>query len=294
MAAEPGGVITVPSPDSRRLGLFFGNLVLAAVTISIALRVTGLDLTTLASVYMFSPLVAGAVVCVVHGISFGSVGFRFGRPRWLVAAVLIALPLVGLTFLIAIAVPGVGYNPAADPLPGLSLPGGVLGVLAMFGLILAIGSTVNAVFAFGEEFGWRGYLLWELAPWGFWPATVAIGAVWGLWHAPIIVAGYNFPSYPLVGVVVMMLAGIALSPVYTYLVIRAKSVIAAALLHGVFNGSAGLVIAFAVAEGSLRRELIASPVGLAGIVAFGLAAVLIAISGAPELSRTRLFESGEG
>lgn len=286
-------MITVPAPDSRRLGSFFGILVLAAATISVALRVTEYGLTTLTSVYMFSPLVAGAVVCVVHGISFRAVGFRFGRARWLLAAVLIALPLVGLTFLIAIGVPGVGYNPTADPLPGVPLPGGGLGVLAMFGLILAVGSTVNAVFAFGEEFGWRGYLLWELAPWGFWPATVSIGGVWGLWHAPIIVAGYNFPSYPLVGVVVMTVAGIALSPVYTYLVIRAESVVAAALLHGVFNGSAGLVIAFAVAEGSLRRELIASPVGLAGIVAFGLAAVLIAVRGAPELSRNRLFDSSE-
>lgn len=102
-----------------------------------------------------------------------------------------ALPLVGLTLLLAVAVPGVGFDPIVDPMPGLALPSGFGGVVATFALVLGLGATVNAVFAFGEEFGWRGYLLWELAPWGFWRASFAIGVVWGLWHAPIIVAGYR-------------------------------------------------------------------------------------------------------
>lgn len=284
-------MIVVSRPDLRRLSLFFAILVVAAIALTVAIRVTEFGVLTLASAYMFSPLVAGVVVCLIHDIPFASVGVRLGRPRWLVVAGLVALPLVGLTLAIALAVPGVGFDPTADPLPGVTLPGGVLGLVAMFGIVLALGATVNAVFAFGEEFGWRGYLLWELAPLGYWRATVAIGAIWGLWHAPAIVAGYNFPSYPFVGVFVMMLAGMALSPVYTYLVIRAKSVFAAALLHGVFNGSAGIVIAFAATESPMLGELIASPVGLAGILAFGLAAVVIAVRGAPELSRSRLFES---
>lgn len=279
------------SPDSHRLALFLAILVLAAIALTVAIRVTELGVATLASVYMFSPLIAGVVVCVIHDIPFASVGVRLGRPRWLVVAALVALPLVVLTLAIALTIPGIGFDPTIDPLPGVTLPGGVLGVVAMFGVILALGATVNAVFAFGEEFGWRGYLLWELAPLGFWRATGAIGAIWGLWHAPAIIAGYNYPSYPFVGVFVMILVGMAFSPVYTYLVFRAKSVFAAVLLHGVFNGSAGLVIAFAVTESPIQRELIASPVGLAGILAFGLLAVVIAVRGTPELSRSRLFES---
>ncbi|MFC6875453.1 CPBP family intramembrane glutamic endopeptidase [Halobellus marinus] len=200
-------------------------------------------------------------------------------------AAVVALPLVGLTLLIAVAVPGVGFDPSANPTPGLGLPSGVLGVVATFGLVLGLGATVNAVFAFGEEFGWRGYLLWELAPWGFWKASAAIGALWGVWHAPVIVAGYNYPSFPVIGVVAMTIACLSFSPVYTYLVIRSESVVAAALLHGVFNGSAGLVIAYAVADEAVLSELVASPVGVAGVIAFGLAAIGIALSGAPPLTR---------
>jgi membrane protease YdiL (CAAX protease family) len=167
----------------------------------------------------------------------------------------------------------------------VELPTGLLGVLATFGFVVGPGTNGNPIFGFGEEFGWRGYLPWELAPWGFWKASFAIGALWGVWHAPVIVAGYNYPSFPVVGTVAMTIACISFSPVYTYLVIRAESVIAAALLHGVFNGSAGLVIAYAVTDGAVLNELVASPVGVAGVIAFGLAAAGIVLSRSPSLTR---------
>lgn len=273
------------SPDRSRLTLFVSILVVFAVVLYVVSGITSMSPIALAPAYMFSPMIAGLIVCFRRDIPLSAVGLRIGRVRWLAVAAVIALPLVGMTLLIAVAVPGVGFDPTANPTPGLGLPSGVLGVVATFGLVLGLGATVNAVFAFGEEFGWRGYLLWELAPWGFWKASAAIGALWGVWHAPVIVAGYNYPSFPVIGVVAMTIACLSFSPVYTYLVIRSESVLAAALLHGVFNGSAGLVIAYAVTNGAVLSELVASPVGAAGVIAFGLAAVGIALSGAPSLTR---------
>ena len=272
------------APDRSRLGQFLAVLLLAAVAVSVAYRVTDVGFLTLTSIYMFSPMVAAGVVCLANGIAVAEVGLEIGRPRWLVLATLLALPLVALTLLVAVAVPDVAYNPLADPVPGLDLPPGLPGVVATFGLVLALGATVNAVFAFGEEFGWRGYLLWELAPLGFWPASAIVGGLWGLWHAPAILMGYNFPSFPILGVLMMVLACVAFSPVYTYLVVRAESVFAAALFHGVFNGSAGFVLAYAVTGDLVLRELVASPVGLAGVAAFGFAAVAIELAGPPSLA----------
>ena len=259
-------------PDSNRLALFAGLLVVFAVGLHLVARIVDMSPIALAPVYMFSPLIAGLAVCLRYDIALADVGFRLGRWRWLALSVVIALPLVAGALLVAVAVPGVSFDPTADPLPGIGLPSGFLGVLATFLLALGLGATVNAAFAFGEEFGWRGYLLWELAPLGFWKASVLIGAVWGLWHAPIIVVGYNYPSFPVLGVAAMTIACVSFSPVYTYLVVQAESVFAAAFLHGVFNGSAGLVIAYAVADGVVLREFVASPVGAAGVIAFGLAA----------------------
>lgn len=273
------------SPDKGRLGLFVGILVVFAVGLHLIARVAEITPIALAPAYMFSPMIAGLVVCIRRGVPLAAAGVQRGRIRWLIVAALTALPLIGLTLALAVAVPGIGFDSTVNPTPGLELPSGVLGVLATFGLVLGLGTTVNAIFAFGEEFGWRGYLLWELAPWGFWKASFAIGTLWGLWHAPIIVAGYNYPNFPAIGVIAMTIACLSFSPVYTYLVIRAESVIAAALLHGVFNGSAGLVIAYVVVDGAVLSELVASPVGAAGVIAFGLAATGIAMSGPPSLTR---------
>lgn len=279
-------------PEKGRLGLFFGALVLFAAAFLVASRIADASMVTLAPAYMFTPLIAGLIVCFGRDIALSEIGVRVGRPRWLAASALVALPLIGVTLGLSVALPGIGFDPTADPTPGLELPSGAVGVLATLALVLAIGSTVNAVLAFGEEFGWRGYLLWELAPLGFWRASLGIGTVWGVWHAPVIVDGYNYPSFPIVGVALMTVACIALSPVYTYLVIRAESVIAAALLHGVFNGSAGAVLVFTATDSTALAELVASPVGVAGIAAVGLVAVGIALRGAPTLDRT--FAVGDG
>jgi len=273
--------------ENRRLGLYIGILVGFAVMLTVAARIFDTTPVALAPAYMFTPLVAGLIVAWRYDIPPTAIGLRLGRGRWLAVAGITALPLVGLTLALAIAVPGVGFEPT-DPLPGMNLPGGPVGLLATLAIVLGLGTTVNAVFALGEEVGWRGYLLWELAPLGFWRASAGIGGLWGLWHAPVIVAGYNYPSFPVVGVATMTVATLAYSPVYTYLVVRAESVLAAAFLHGVFNASAGAVIVFAVTDDAVLNELVASPVGAAGIVAFGLAALAIALVGPPTLSRSRL------
>lgn len=272
-------------PDERRLGIFFGILILFVTLFLTVSLIADVSMITLAPVYMFTPLIAGIIVCLVYSVPLSTVGLTMGRPRWLATAALLPISLIGLTLLLSIAVPNIGFNPMADPVPGIGFPTGIRGIVAVFVLVLVTGATVNAIFAFGEEFGWRGYLLWELAPLGFWKASGVIGTVWGIWHAPVIIEGYNFPSFPLIGVSMMTVACLAFSPVYTYLVIRAESLLAAALLHGVFNGSAGLVLAYTATNSTALAELVASPVGIAGIISFSLVTAGIAVRGAPHLDQ---------
>ncbi|MBX0321610.1 CPBP family intramembrane metalloprotease [Halomicroarcula sp. F13] len=278
----------MPTPDRGRLARFVVTLVgLAAALVAVSLA-TGVRMVALAPVYMFTPMVAGLVATLTSGVSLRTVGLRVGRPTWLAVAALSALPMVALTLLLSVAVPGIGFDPSANALPGVTLPGGAVGVLVTAAVVLALGATVNAAFAFGEEFGWRGYLLWELAPLGFWRASGAIGVLWGLWHAPIILDGYNFPSFPVVGVGLMVVACVAFSPLYTYLVVRAESLVAAALFHGVFNAAAGFVVVYAVAEDPALDELVANPVGVAGALAFVLVAAALAARATPTLDRVTL------
>jgi membrane protease YdiL (CAAX protease family) len=68
---------------------------------------------------------------------------------------------------------------------------------------LTVGVLVTTVPTFGEEFGWTGYLLPRLLPLGRWRAALLYGVAWGLWHAPVIVGGHNYPGHPVAGVLAM-------------------------------------------------------------------------------------------
>jgi membrane protease YdiL (CAAX protease family) len=131
---------------------------------------------------------------------------------------------------------------------------------------LVAGFTINALFAFGEELGWRGLLLKELEHLGFWKSSFLIGVIWGVWHAPIILQGHNFPDHPRTGVFVMIIACVFLSPIFGYFRIRARSTIAAAIVHGSFNATPGLALMF-LKGGS---DLWAGVTGFAGILAMAV------------------------
>ncbi len=145
------------------------------------------------------------------------------------------------------------------------LPLGLQYVL-MIGQTLVMGTTINAIAAFGEEMGWRGLLYKDLRPMGFWRANLLIGVIWGVWHAPIILTGYNFPEHPVLGSVVMVGGAMALAVLIGYVRERSGSVIAASIFHGVFNAAATYSI-IAVAD---SEHLYSSPLGLGGIVAMSV------------------------
>jgi len=276
--------------NRTRLLTFLGTLVVSWLGFELLSFVLNVRMVQLAPAYMFTPLLAGGVTILRSDVGVRDVGLRMGRGRWLALAAVTPLVLAGLVTGLSVLLPGIDFSPGQSLLPWLQLPEGVLGILAAVVVVLGLGVTINAVLAFGEEFGWRGYLLWELAPLGFWRASALIGAIWGLWHAPVIVEGYNYPSFPLVGVLVMTGATIAFSFLYTYLVLRADSVLAAVFFHGVFNASGGLILVWTAAETAALSQLVASPVGAASMAVFLLVAVGIAVAGTPELRRGTLFD----
>jgi membrane protease YdiL (CAAX protease family) len=275
--------------DRTRVGTFLGALVVLWLLFEAATLLFDVSMLQLAPLYMFTPLLAAAVTVLTSDAGIDTLGVRLGNPRWLLVSAVLPLVLAVLATGVAIAVPGIAFSPGATLLPGVQLPSGIVGTLATIGVILVLGVTVNAVMAVGEEVGWRGYLLWELAPLGYGRASLAIGAIWGLWHAPVIVEGYNYPSFPLLGVLVMTAATITFAFVYTALVARARSVLAAVFFHGVFNASGGLVLAWTQAESAALSQLVASPVGAASMAVFLALAGLTVARGAPALERDRLF-----
>lgn len=159
---------------------------------------------------------------------------------------------------------------------GLPLPIGAL-VLAQLAAI-PIGALINSVFAFGEELGWRGWLLPSLRPLGTWPALVLSGAIWGLWHSPVILLGYNFGQPNLLGVLYMTLGCAFYGVLIGWLRLRSASVWPAAIAHGAFNASAG-VGAMLMAAGSPGSPVDFLPLGWPGWIVCAVLAVVLALTG---------------
>ena len=109
---------------------------------------------------------------------------------------------------------------------------------------LTVGPLFNTIFALGEELGWRGFLLPKLLPLGQWRAILLSGAIWGIWHAPAILQGHNYPTMPVAGVFMMIVFTVLLGAIFSWLYLRTRSPWAPALAHGSINASAGLPLLF--------------------------------------------------
>ncbi|MFF2370295.1 CPBP family intramembrane glutamic endopeptidase [Agromyces sp. NPDC058110] len=96
-------------------------------------------------------------------------------------------------------------------------------------------TAVNSVAAFGEEIGWRGWLLPVLRPLGTIWALLLSGAIWGLWHAPLILLGYNYQRTDLLGLASMVVFCVLTGVVIGWMRLRSASVWPAVVAHGAIN-----------------------------------------------------------
>lgn len=109
------------------------------------------------------------------------------------------------------------------------------------------GSVIIFFPAFGEEWGWRGYMMPKLLEIMPKPAAIVVGGVlWGLWHAPLTVIGHDFgvdyPGFPFVGIALMCVFCTGTNAVLTFLTERTKSVYPASFFHMINNNLAPAII----------------------------------------------------
>lgn len=283
----------------RRVGLFYGIAFAGIALVGAALAAVGgsmrdaLLAIAFGATAMLMPLVAGLVTERVAGRRpLLAAGWqRFRAAPWRTIGRVVAwstlgfVVLVGSLYLVVAAssgrVPGAGtfatqqqfdetlrrLNPA---LGGAPVP---LAVVLVGGLVQAWGAglTVNGVFAFGEEYGWRGVLAEELRPLGVVRANLLTGVLWGLWHAPLIALGHNYGTQWAIGIPLFVVITTPLSFILWWARERSGSVVAPAVVHGAFNGYAAVFLLVLVGA----DILVAVPVGVLGGVALTVAAAVL-------------------
>lgn len=121
--------------------------------------------------------------------------------------------------------------------------------LMMLPLNAIISSVAASVAAFGEEGGWRGYMMPKLIEiMGRKKALAVGGIIWGLWHAPLTCIGHNFgtdyPGFPYWGIGYMCIFCVMCGILLTYLTEKSGSVWPAAILHAVNNASPSILLGY--------------------------------------------------
>lgn len=151
-------------------------------------------------------------------------------------------------------------------------------VQALTGLFL--GPIMNFFTCFGEEWGWRGYLLPKMAEkLPAIPMLLVNGIIWGLWHAPITAIGHNYgigyPGFPFTGIVAMCCFCIVMGIFLSYVSIKTKSCIPAVLGHGAINSIGGIGMYFTVDGGN--PFIGPAPTGIIGAIPFIVVSVIMLV-----------------
>lgn len=248
---------------------------------------TPVGLMVFSTVYMFFPMITALVLQKIDKEKFnhtGLVNFKFSW-AWLVAwllpvvIVLLCIPVNGL-------MPGVELKYSAEqlinqyhvPEEQQDMVREQMGKMPAYLMItitlvsgLMTGVSINAIFAFGEEYGWRNYLVHALREHKFWTAALFIGIVWGIWHFPLILMGHNYPNEPQWGVLLMVVFCVLAGILELYFVLKTKSMIVAAVMHGTINAVAGVVIYFTLGGNDFLNGM----TGLSGFIVMAFAIVCL-------------------
>jgi len=182
---------------------------------------------------MWSPGLAALLTRLITQRNLRDGGWGLGRLRAWPAAYALPLLYAGPVYLLAWLSGMGGFDPTGwgshrngtDPLLGIWL-------LLSWGLVLSLFSAT------GEELGWRGLLVPELAKTtGFRNTALVSSAIWAAWHMPLIVlAGYHGGGTPLAfSIACFTIMVMGLGTFMAWLRLYSDSVWPCALLHATHN-----------------------------------------------------------
>lgn len=197
----------------------------------------------LVALTMFVPaLAAWIILSRVTKEGLRDTGLRWGNKRYIAIAYLLVLAISLATYGLTIALGWGQIDKEATTIKSLldtlgvavNIPAPVLLGAGIFtALVTAV--VVNSIYAFGEELGWRGYLLPNLLHLGKLRACVISGATWGVWHAPLIIMGHLYPGYPYLGVLMITIMCILLGIIFGWLRLASDSLIPPIVAHAALN-----------------------------------------------------------
>ncbi|HIZ36792.1 MAG TPA: CPBP family intramembrane metalloprotease [Candidatus Ruania gallistercoris] len=174
------------------------------------------------------------------------------------------------------------FSAAAAQIEALGVPGMDAQTYVLVNVLaVPVNAVISSLAAFGEELGWRGWLLPNLLPLGRWPALLLSSVIWALWHAPIILLGYNFGYTDARGLALMTGFCLGLGMFLGWLRLRTASVWPAVVGHGAVNAAtaATLLLLHADQLADTAQIGIGTFLGLPGWALMAVLIVVLVVTG---------------
>lgn len=219
------------------------TLAFSAVVWTLIIRSGHLDmgLGLVMPAMMWCPALAALITCRLLGRELRCLGWRWPNSRYLAAAYLVPLAYTSVAYGAVWSLRLAGWNSEFVSLvaQGLGLRG--LPVWASFTLgiiFMATGGVIqNLSMTLGEEIGWRGLLVPELAKqMSFTKASLVSGFVWAIWHSPLLLfADYHAGTNRWYALSCSTVTCVSLSFMLAWLRLKSDSLWPAALFHASHN-----------------------------------------------------------
>ena len=192
-------------------------------------------------VVMWCPALGALVTCRMLGRELRSLGWRWPRNRYIAAAYLLPIGYTSVAYGAVWALRLAGWNSefltlAAQGLGLKGLPAWM--AFTLYIVLLATGGVMqNLSLTLGEEIGWRGFLVPELAKqMSFTKASLLSGLIWTAWHSPILLfADYNVGTNRWYELGCFTVSVVSVSFILAWLRLKSDSLWPAALLHAAHN-----------------------------------------------------------
>ena len=166
-----------------------------------------------------------------------------------------------------------GYEESLDAIP-------IANFVAMQFIMLPLIAVQAAVAAFGEELGFRGWLIPALRPLGVWPALLVSGGLWGLWYAPIVLLGYNYQRPDALGLFSMVVWAMLVGILLGWTRLRTTSIWPAVFAHGSISAAMSTALLLTAAGQEPREIVWGTFLGWPGLLLMGALVAVLVVSGA--------------
>lgn len=195
----------------------------------------------------FAPAVSAIVTKLIYQRNIRGLGWKWGKTRYqllsLVLPFAIGLVSFGLVWILGFG----GFSSEAY------IAGAQAGIAESFGLNISsvvvvylilillngtAGLLLPGIFAFGEELGWRGFLVPELNKHvNFTQTSLISGVIFAVYHYPLLIGlmapKLDVSAWPLL--ITSMIGGVGLSFIMAWLRLKSGSVWTAVIFHAALN-----------------------------------------------------------